>query len=129
MSESKWLLEETVLAIHKRQIAEHGGSDGIRDMGLLSSALARPQNLLAYSEKTPDISSLAAAYAFGITKNHPFIDGNKRTALVVMRTFLLLNGCSFVATQEEKYLLFLKLAEGNLSEDELGNWIREKLTE
>ena len=128
MSKIKWLLEETVLAIHKRQIAEHGGSDGVRDVGLLSSALARPQNLLAYNEKTPDISSLAASYAFGIAKNHPFIDGNKRTALVVMRTFLLLNGSNFVATQEEKYLVFLKLAEGNMCEDELGKWIRQKLT-
>ncbi len=127
MSEIKWLLEETVFAIHKRQIAEHGGSDGLRDEGLLLSALARPQNLLAYSEKTPDISALAATYAFGIAKNHPFIDGNKRTALVVMRTFLLLNGFGLNATQEEKYLTFLKLAEGNLSEEELAIWIREKI--
>ena len=127
MSEIKWLLEETVYAIHKRQIAEHGGSDGIRDKGLLLSALARPQNLLAYSEETPDISALAAAYAFGIAKNHPFIDGNKRTALVVMRTFLLLNGFNLNATQEEKYLAFLKLAEGNLSEERLTDWIRNKI--
>jgi death on curing protein len=127
MKEIKWLLEETVYAIHKRQIAEHGGSDGVRDEGLLSSALARPQNLLAYSEETPDISALAAAYAFGIAKNHPFIDGNKRTALVVMRTFLLLNDYNINASQEEKYLAFLKLAEGNLSEEELASWIRQKL--
>ena len=127
MAEIKWLLEETVYAIHKRQIAEHGGSDGVRDGNLLLSALARPQNLLAYSEETPDISALAAAYAFGIAKNHPFIDGNKRTALVVMRTFLLLNGFNINASQEEKYLTFLKLAEGNLSEQELTNWIREKI--
>jgi death-on-curing protein len=126
MPEIKWLLEETVYAIHKRQIAEHGGGDGIRGKGLLLSALARPQNILAYSEETPDISVLAAAYAFGIAKNHPFIDGNKRTALVVMRTFLLLNGFSLNASQEEKYLTFLKLAEGNLSEEDLVNWIREK---
>jgi len=128
MSEIKWLLEETVYAIHKRQIAEHGGSDGVRDEGLMLSALARPQNLLAYSEETPDISALAAAYAFGITKNHPFIDGNKRTALVVMRTFLLLNGFSLNAYQEEKYLTFLKLAESSLSEEELTDWIREKIS-
>jgi len=127
MTEIKWLLEETVYVIHKRQIAEHGGSDGLRDEGLLLSALARPQNLLAYSEETPDISALAAAYAFGIAKNHPFVDGNKRTALVVMRTFIQLNGYSFNAAQEEKYLTFLKLAEGNLSEEELANWIREKI--
>jgi death-on-curing protein len=126
MKEIKWLLEETVLAIHKRQIVEHGGSDGVRDFGLLSSALARPQNLLAYSEDTADISALAAAYAFGIAKNHPFIDGNKRTSLVVMRTFLILNGYNIEATQEEKYLTFLTLAEGNLSEEELAEWIKEK---
>ena len=127
MSEIKWLLEETVYAIHKRQIAEHGGSDGVRDEGLLLSALARPQNLLAYGEETPDISALAASLAYGIAKNHPFIDGNKRTALVVARTFLLLNGFSLEATQEEKYLTFLKLAEGNLSEEELAEWIRQKV--
>ena len=127
MNEIKWLLEETVYAIHKRQIAEHGGGDGLRDEGLLLSALARPQNLLAYSEETPDISALAASYGFGIAKNHPFIDGNKRTALVVARTFLLLNEFSLNASQEEKYLTFLKLAEGNLSEEELAAWIREKI--
>lgn len=127
MSEIKWLLEESVYAIHKRQIAEHGGSDGVRDEGLLLSALARPQNLLAYSETTPNIAALAASLAYGIAKNHPFIDGNKRTALVVMRTFLLLNGYTINATQEEKYLTFLKLAEGVLSEEELSGWIEEKL--
>ncbi len=127
MSKIKWLLEETVYAIHQRQIAEHGGSNGVRDVGLLLSALARPQNLLAYSEDAPDISALAAAYAFGVAKNHPFIDGNKRTALVVMRTFLQLNGCNINASQEEKYLTCLKLAEGNLSEEELAEWIREKV--
>jgi death-on-curing protein len=127
MAEIKWLLEETVQAIHKRQIAEHGGSDGVRDEGLLLSALARPQNLLADSEETPDISALAASLAYGIAKNHPFIDGNKRTALVVARTFLLLNGFNINANQEEKYLTFLKLAEGNLSEEELTDWIRQKL--
>ena len=127
MNEIKWLLEETVYAIHKRQIAEHGGGDGLRDEGLLLSALARPQNLLAYSEETPDISALAASYGFGIAKNHPFIDGNKRTALVVARTFLLLNEFSLNASQEEKYLTFLKLAEGNLSEEELAAWNRETI--
>lgn len=127
MPEIKWLLEETNYAIHKRQIAEHGGSDGVRDEGLLLSALARPQNLSAYSETLPDIAALAASLAFGIAKNHPFIDGNKRTALVVSRTFLLLNGFDIKATQEDKYLTFLKLAEGNLTQDELAEWFREKL--
>jgi death on curing protein len=127
MPEIKWLLAEAVYAIHKRQIAEHGGSDGVRDEGLMLSALARPQNLYAYSEETPDISALAASLAYGIAKNHPFIDGNKRTALVVSRTFLLLNGFNIEATQEEKYLTFLSLAEGNLSEEELAEWFRSKL--
>ena len=125
--EITWVEFETVLAMHKRQIAEHGGSDGVRDEGLLSSALARPQNILAYTDNA-DIAALAGAYAFGIAKNHPFIDGNKRTALVVMRTFLLLNGHRFEASQEEKYMTFLKLADGSLSEDELVEWIRSKLS-
>jgi death-on-curing protein len=122
----KWILETTVLAIHKRQIAEHGGKDGIRDSGLLSSALARPQNIIAYKPEA-DIAELAAAYGYGITKNHPFIDGNKRTALAVTRTFLQLNGQGFRATQEDKYITFYKLAEGNLSEQDLVEWIRKKL--
>ena len=122
----KWVLFDTVLAIHKRQIAEHGGGDGLRDEGLLLSALARPQNLEAYTHDA-DLAALAGAYAFGIAKNHPFIDGNRRSALAVMRTFILLNGGDFVATQEEKYVTFLSLAEGSLGEDELVDWIRAKI--
>lgn len=124
-----WILEETVRAIHSRQIAEHGGIDGIRDGGLLLSALARPQNLLAYSEEISDISALAAAYSYGIARNHPFFDGNKRTAFVIMRTFLLLNGYDIKASQKEKYLIFLKLAEGNISEEELSAWIKSNLVQ
>ena len=126
MAEIKWLLEDTVYAIHKRQIAEHGGRNGVREQCLLLTALAKPQNILDYVEDA-DISTLAAPLAYGIAKNHPFIDGNKRTALVVMRTFLLVNGFNILATQQEKYLTFLKLAEGRLSEEELTDWIREKL--
>jgi death-on-curing protein len=122
------VLEATVLAIHNRQIAEHGGRGGIRDIGLLSSALARAQNILAYKPKA-DIVELASAYACGITKNHPFIDGNKRTALIVTRTFLRLNGFDIKASQEEKYLTYWKLAEGTLSEKELIAWIRESLVQ
>lgn len=122
----KWVLFDTVLAIHKRQIAEHGGGDGLRDEGLLLSALARPQNLEAYIHDA-DLAALAGAYAFGIAKNHPFIDGNRRSALAVMRTFILLNGGDFVATQEEKYVTLLSLAEGSLGEDELVDWIRAKI--
>lgn len=121
-----WIEHAAVLAFHKRQIAEHGGSDGVRDEGLLSSALARPQNTLAYREDA-DLADLAAAYAFGIAKNHPFIDGNKRTAHVVMRTFLLLNGHDIIAEPQDKYLTMLSLAEGTLSEESLANWLRERL--
>ena len=127
MTRIRWLLEETLIAIHHRQIAEHGGSEGLRDEGLLSSALARPQNLLAYGEPPPDLASLAAAYAYGIARNHPFVDGNKRTALVAARTFLILNGVDLDATPDEKVLTFLNLAEGTISEEELADWIRKRI--
>jgi death-on-curing protein len=127
MAEIIWLLEEAVLAIHERQISEHGGSSGLSDEGLLQSALARPQHLAAYGDPPPDLAALAASYAFGIARNHPFIDGNKRTALVVARTFLLVNGTNLEASQEEKYLTFLQLAEGSLPEEELAAWIRLRL--
>ena len=118
----RWLNTREALAIHARRIAEHGGSDGVRDI----SALARPQNLHAY-EPDSDIPSLAAAYAFGIAKNHPFLDGNKRTAYVAMRTFLVLNGIEFKASAEDKYITFKNLAAGDLSESELAEWIRQRL--
>lgn len=127
MPEIIWLLEEAVRAIHERQISEHGGSSGLRDEGLLQSALARPQHLLTYGDPPPDTAALAAAYAFGIARNHPFIDGNKRTALVAARTFLLLNDSDLEASQEEKYLTFLHLAEGSLTEEELAAWVRGRL--
>lgn len=127
MKEIVWVLEKIVNAIHSRQIAEHGGSDGIRDNGLLLSALARPQNLYAYGEGV-DIPALGASYAFAIAKNHPFIDGNKRTALVVMRAFLALNDVEFRASQEEKFITFLKLAEGDLSEEQLASWVRDHVS-
>lgn len=128
MTEPVWVRDDVVLAIHRRQLAEHGGATGVRDEGLLASALAKPKNLLAYSEEPPDLAALAASYASGIVRNHPFVDGNKRTAYVVCRTFLLLNGRDLSATSEEKYLTFLKLAEGALSESELAGWIRERQT-
>jgi death-on-curing protein len=126
MTEIVWLLEETLIAIHHRQIAEHGGSEGLRDEGLLSSALARPQHLFADGESRPDLAFLVAAYTFGIARNHPFIDGNKRTALVAARTFLILNGVDLDATQDDKFLTFLNLAEGAISEEELADWIRKR---
>ncbi len=111
--------------MHSRQTAEHGGSKGVRDEGLLLSALARARNLHAYT-KNADLPTLAASYAFGIAKN-AFFDGNKRTALVVAVTFLNLNGFDFHAPEDATYITFLKLAEGALSEDELAEWLRERL--
>jgi death-on-curing protein len=123
----KWLRTDAVLAMHRRQIAEHGGGDGVRDMGLLESALSRPKNLEAY-ETDADVARFAAAYALGIAKNHPFVDGNKRTALVACRTFLILNGYQLNAEPADKYLTFLSLAEGSLSEEELAEWLRQRVT-
>jgi death-on-curing protein len=127
MAKIVWLLEETVIAIHQRQISEHGGIEGLRDGGLLSSALTRPQNLLAYAQSPPDLAALAAAYAYGIARDHPFADGNKRTALVAARTFLILNGVNLEASQDEKYLSFLQLAQGAVTEEQLADWIRKRI--
>ncbi len=121
---TRWIAIDRVIAIHSRQIAEHGGDDGVRDLGLLDSALARPRNVEAY-EPDADMARLAAAYAFGIVKDHPFIDGNKRTGYVVMETFLIKNGFELHATPADKYITVLKLAEGNLTEDELTAWLRD----
>jgi len=123
--EPTWLLESTVLAIHHEQLAEHGGLDGIRDPGLLTSALMRPRNVFAYGDESVDLPALAAAYAFGIARNHPFLDGNKRTAYVACRTFLLINGADLSATQDEKYTTFLALAQGQLTEEQLAGWLRD----
>lgn len=117
-----------VRAIHRRQLLEHGGLLGIRDENALLSALMRPRNLFAYSEPTPDLVALAASYAYGVARSHPFSDGNKRVALVVCRTFLRLNGVGISATQQEKYETFLRLAAGELAEDALAAWLRERLT-
>jgi len=122
-----WLEKALVLAIHDRQVAEHGGSAGVRDEGLLESALARPQQLHAYGDPAPDLADLAAALACGLARNHPFIDGNKRTAHVAYRVFLELNGADLVATDEEKYVAMLALAEGKLSERDFAAWLRERL--
>ena len=120
-----WITADVALAAHAEQIAEHGGGHGVRDMGALESAMARPQNLAAYSEA--DIASLAAAYAFGIARNHPFVDGNKRTAAVVSETFLNLNDHRLAATDAELVVAFLALAAGELREEEMADWFRERL--
>jgi death-on-curing protein len=114
---------DLAIAIHKRQLAEHGGADGVRDLGLLESALGRPRYLFAYTNPTPDMPLLAASYAFGVARNHAFIDGNKRIAYVVCRTFLLLNGLDMTASKEDRYRCFLDLAAGTMSESELAAWL------
>jgi death on curing protein len=117
-----WIDHSVVAAIHEAQIAEHGGSAGIRDPGLLESALARPRNLLAYG--TPDYADLAAAYGFGIARNHPFLDGNKRTAFVAVELFLALNGCRLDADDVACVMIMLAVATGDIDETAFANWIR-----
>ena len=119
----KWVTIDVAMAAHAEQLAEHGGAEGVRDARLLASAMARPMNLAAYGEA--DAASLAAAYAFGIARNHPFVDGNKRTAAVVSETFLVLNGYRLTASDAELVIAFLDLAAGDLSEAELTAWFRE----
>jgi death-on-curing protein len=120
-----WIATEVALAAHAEELAEHGGGDGIRDAGMLDSAMARPQNLAQYGD--PDAAALAAAYAYGIARNHPFTDGNKRTAAVVSETFLMLNGYALGATDAELVVAFVALAAGELGEDELADWFRQHL--
>jgi death on curing protein len=122
-----WVEKALVLAIHNRQIAEHGGSAGLRDEALLESALARPQQLHAYGDPAPDLADLAAALAHGLARNHAFVDGNKRTAHVAYRTFLELNDAELVATDEDKYTAMISLAEGKLAERDFAAWLRERL--
>jgi death on curing protein len=120
-----WVTVDVAAASHAEQLAEHGGGEGIRDPGLLESAMARPRNLAAYGE--PDVADLAAAYAYGIARNHPFVDGNKRTAAVVSETFLNLNGCRLGASDAEMVVAFLALAAGEFGEEEMADWFRTRL--
>jgi death-on-curing protein len=122
-----WIEKPLALAIHDRQLSEHGGIPGVRDAGLLDSALARPQQLHAYGDPPPDLADLAASLAFGLARNHPFLDGNKRTAHVAYRTFLALNQAELAASDEDKYLTMLALAEGSLSEADFAAWLRRHL--
>lgn len=121
MEEPIWIDKPEVLVAHSRQLAEHGGSDGIRDEGLLESALGKPRNVFAYEEDCT-LARLAASYAYGIARNHPFVDGNKRTALVVSVSFLLINNVRIQASPEDTYFTFLHLADGSLSEEALAAW-------
>jgi death on curing protein len=122
MEEPVWIIKAVVLALHEEQLAEHGGQTGIRDDALLESALNRPQNQHAYGD--PDIFDLAAAYAYGIANNHPFVDGNKRTSLVTSETFLLQSDIEVIADESAKVSIWLSLAAGELTEQELAGWFR-----
>lgn len=122
-----WISRALALAIHERQLAEHGGGGGIRDEGLLESALARPQQLLAYGDPPPDLADLAASLAFALARNHPFVDGNKRTTQVCYRVFLLLNDAELDAGDEEKYAQMVALAAGETSEADFAAWLRGHL--
>ncbi len=127
MREPIWVDERLAIAIHARQIAEHGGETGIRDAGLLSSGLARPRNIYAYERDTADLATLAAAYLGGVCRNHPFIDGNKRVAAVVCETFINLNSAALDATDAEFYDLTLSVARGEINDEPVGSWIRERM--
>lgn len=122
-----WVLPEVAVATHDEQLAAHGGAAGVRDRTMLESAMARPEDLVAYGE--PDVADLAAAYAFGIARNHPFVDGNKRTALVASETFLALNGHRLACGDVEVVMTFLSLAAGEMSPDELAAGFRARLAE
>jgi len=124
---TEWVRRDAALAIHDEQLAEHGGLSGVRDIGLLESALARPQQLKAYGKPSPDIAALAAAYAFGIARNHPFIDGNKRTSSVVTRLFLTLNGYDITADDLSRLKVWLSLADGSMSESDCAEWLRANI--
>lgn len=126
MSDWLWLHEETAETVHDEQLAEHGGGTGIRDPGALQSALARPQNLAVYGE--PDAAALAAAYAFGIARNHPFVDGNKRTAWVLARLFLAKNRFLLEFQEADAVVIMLALAAGDIGEDELADWFRQRIS-
>ena len=127
MTKPIWINLRVVKAFHDRQINEHGGLPGLRDEGLLLSALSRPENDYHYSEQKPDVAELAAAYGFGLAKNHPFNDANKRTALIAMRLFLKLNGYDLAVSPEDKYKTIILVAASEISEGELAQWVRENL--
>lgn len=125
MEEPLWMNAVDAVIAHDLELATHGGGQGIRDQGLLESALARPRNIWVYADSQPSFFRLAAAYAFGISSNHPFVDGNKRTALVVSFAFLEVNGIEVTASQEAAYLTILSLAAGEMSEDQLAQWFEQ----
>lgn len=123
MSEYIWVRQDVVIAIHERVLADYGGQSGIREPGLLESALARPKQIMAYDK--PDIAALAAAYAGGIIRNHPFVDGNKRVGFMAAYLFLASNGRLLSATEASATQIVVELAAGTLTEDQFAQWIRE----
>lgn len=123
MSEPFWLTRRIIIAIHDEQLAIHGGASGLRDEGMLESALDRPRNKWSY--QSADLPELAAAYAFGIARNHPFVDGNKRTSLLALYTFLGMNGIDFIVAEAEAAAIILSLAAGEVSEESLTRWVRD----
>ena len=123
-----WITRALALAIHDRQLSEHGGGSGVRDEALLDSALARPHQRYAYGDPPPDLADLAASLAYGLARNHPFVDGNKRTAHVCYRAFLALNDAELKASDEDKYLIMVRLAEGSLDESAFAAWLRPRIT-
>jgi len=125
MKDWVWIDPDALSAAHDEQLAEHGGAAGLRDAGLFESALARARNAAAYG--APDVAALAAAYGFGLAKNHPFVDGNKRIALVAMETFLMLNGHALTADDAQTVLVILSVAAGSFSEDALADWLRKNI--
>lgn len=127
MSEPRWLSLDEVFVAHERQLAKFGGASGLRDEGALESALGRPLNKWAYGET--DMVALAAAYAYGIARNHPFVDGNKRVSFIAMVAFLRLNGIRFAPPQAEATAIILGLAAGEISEDGLVRWVRDSLAQ
>ena len=126
MTDPNWVSVKVALSIHSAQLAEHGGADGLRDMGLLESAMARPLHLASFGE--PSLCELAAAYAFGIARNHPFADGNKRTAFVVCLLFLAKNGWDVTASDADCIRVFWSLAAGELPEAELAAWLEAHIS-
>lgn len=122
-----WISKALVLAIHDRQLAEHGGIAGVREEGLLDSALERPQQLKAYGDPPPDLADLAASLAFGLARNHPFGDGNKRTPAVACETFIVLNGCALDADDLALYPVYVALADGTLAESDFAAWLRRHI--
>jgi death on curing protein len=124
MKKPHWILPEIIHTIHDEQLSEHGGLDGIRDLGLIESALTRPQNLYAYG-KSVTIPQLAAAYCYGLAKNHGFVDGNKRVAAVACELFLNLNSYRLTADDAEMVGTILSVAEGSMTEEALARWVRE----